>query len=169
MDQTKRCFKCGVVKPIADFYKHPQMKDGHLNKCKECTRADTQRNYADHIDYYHKYDQDRYRKNKDRLLAHIYRGIVNRCNGVQRKYSSTGTTPISIAEWKSFCTSTRAEFDKLYDAWEKSGFQRRMAPSIDRIDNNRGYTIDNMQWLSQSDNSRKGTMPLSEWRRKPAP
>ena len=169
MDQTKRCFKCGVVKPIADFYKHPQMKDGHLNKCKECTRADTQRNYADHIDYYHKYDQDRYRKNKDRLLAHIYRGIVNRCNGVQRKYSSTGTTPISIAEWKSFCTSTRTEFDKLYDAWEKSGFQRRMAPSIDRIDNNRGYTIDNMQWLSQSDNSRKGTMPLSEWRRKPAP
>lgn len=169
MDQTKRCFKCGVVKPIADFYKHPQTKDGHLNKCKECTRADVQKNYTNHIDYYHKYDQYRYRENKNRLLDHVYRGIVNRCNGVQRKYSSTGTTPISMAEWKSFCTSTSTEFDKLYDAWKKSGFQRKMAPSIDRIDNNRGYTIDNMQWLSQSDNSRKRAMPLSEWRRKSAP
>ena len=38
---VKTCFKCDKEKPLADFYKHPQMGDGHLNKCKACTRADS--------------------------------------------------------------------------------------------------------------------------------
>lgn len=42
----KTCFKCGVSKSLADFYKHPRMADGHLGKCKECSKADTAVRFA---------------------------------------------------------------------------------------------------------------------------
>lgn len=45
MESTKICFKCGIEKPLSEFYKQPQMADGHLNKCRDCTKKDVRARY----------------------------------------------------------------------------------------------------------------------------
>lgn len=55
----KQCFKCGERKPLTEFYKHPAMKDGRVNKCKECNKRDVSENRAKRIDYYRAYDRER--------------------------------------------------------------------------------------------------------------
>jgi hypothetical protein len=39
----KPCIKCGVPRELTEFYRHPGMADGRLNKCKECHRLDVKR------------------------------------------------------------------------------------------------------------------------------
>ena len=36
--QLRRCWICGQLKPISDFYRDRSRKSGYDNKCKECSR-----------------------------------------------------------------------------------------------------------------------------------
>lgn len=51
------------------------------------------------------------------------------------------------------------KFDKLFRSYKLSHGNRRKAPSVDRINNKKGYTLDNMQFLSVPDNRRKASIP----------
>jgi hypothetical protein len=68
----KRCFKCLQYKPLDSFYKHPQMPDGHVNKCKSCNKKDVQENYRKNIGYYKDYDYRRTRTPERRAKKIIY-------------------------------------------------------------------------------------------------
>lgn len=52
----KKCFKCGRLLDRSQFYRHPQMDDGLLGKCKDCARRDVIVNRQRRIDYYRRYD-----------------------------------------------------------------------------------------------------------------
>lgn len=56
-------------------------------------------------------------------------------------------------------------FLKLYKKWQKNNFERKFAPSIDRIDNTKGYTLDNLQFTSHFENTGKDKRNLC-WARK---
>ena len=54
----KKCFKCGAEKALHEFYKHKMMADGHLNKCKECTKIDVRKHRREN-DSVREYDRER--------------------------------------------------------------------------------------------------------------
>lgn len=66
----KRCFKCGATKPLDEFYRHGGMADGHLGKCKVCTRKDVHENYVKRRPYYSAYEAERSQWPERKLAKH---------------------------------------------------------------------------------------------------
>lgn len=60
----KTCFKCNIEWPLIFFYKHSQMKDGHLNKCKKCSKKDALENRKKNIEKVRAYDRCRAKSEK---------------------------------------------------------------------------------------------------------
>jgi len=71
--KRKRCFKCKRSKVITLFYRHKMMADGHLNKCKECTKLDVRLHRALNLRKIRAYDRARARTEKRK--AHTRRVV----------------------------------------------------------------------------------------------
>lgn len=154
----KKCFRCSKILSFKYFYKHPQMGDGHLNKCKECTKSDVRENYKKNIEYYRGFDKKRQRQDINRILSHRYNSMRQRVEGRGIvNYRVGGMEILTKTDWNKWCQENMESFMEIYQAWEESGFNTKLTPSIDRIDPRIGYTYDNIQWLSKSDNCSKYT------------
>lgn len=109
----KECFKCGQVKPLSAFYKHKQMADGHVNKCKECNKADVRQNRKAKADYYREYDRKRgnrqgldYVKEYRKKYPNKYRAVTMVNNAIR-----SGNLHKQPCEVCGVCDSVHAHHD----------------------------------------------------------
>lgn len=84
--EEKRCFKCGKVKALSEFYSHPEMGDGHLNKCKDCAKADVSLNYRAHRNHYASYERQRNQR-PERKEARLEHQKVRRSNNPDKYHA----------------------------------------------------------------------------------
>lgn len=99
----------------------------------------------------------RYEKTKRGFLMRAYRNMQSRVRGVQRRkfHLYRGCDLLPREEFYAFALSS-AEFHRLFREWEESSYDRKLTPSVDRIDSSLGYGVCNMQWVTHSENSRRG-------------
>lgn len=101
----------------------------------------------------------KYEKTKNGFLMRLYRNMQSRIDGVQKQkfHLYEGKTLIEREVFYNWAKNN-ATFHSLFDAYEKSNYDRKLAPSVDRINSKFGYDLSNMEFITHSENSRRGAM-----------
>jgi len=133
MTDLKQCATCKKNKTAAQFHKKKRAIDGLNSRCKKCENTAVNA--------------------RQRTRA----GLVTKIYGNQLNHSKTrGHIPpkysrVDLQEWLFL----QDRFHLMYDEWVKSGFVKKLTPSIDRLNDSRGYAFDNIQLVTWEDNYKK--------------
>lgn len=131
--ETKICRDCHTEKPLTDFYPDKTTKDGYRYECKECCSI------------HHKI----YRKTKERIVNVAYSRQKQNC-----KFRDHELPTYTLMELKWWMFS-QPKFHKMYEEYVASNHNIWMKPSVDRINSDLSYTLDNIQlvtWRENHDN-----------------
>jgi len=109
----------------------------------------------------------KYEKTVNGFLMRLYRNMQSRVTGVQKAkfHLYEGKRLLNREDFYNWAKSS-TKFHILFNEWEKSGYERKLSPSVDRIDSSRGYEMDNMEWVTHSENSRRGSISKARQRDK---
>jgi 5-methylcytosine-specific restriction endonuclease McrA len=149
----KQCFKCGVTQPFDNFYKHPRMADGHLNKCKTCAKRDVSVNYRANKSHYQEYERKRELQPKRRVDKKTYRRRWNRVH-TDRKNTYTAERRACRRRARPKWVS-RTDLKRVYKNCPEGMVVDHIVPL--KNPNVCGLHVPwNLQYLTPAENSSKG-------------
>jgi hypothetical protein len=104
-------------------------------------------------------DTKKYEKTKKGFLMRLYRNMESRVKGIQKVkiHLYEGKSLLTRDEFYKWSESSNI-FHKLFEEWESSNYERRLTPSVDRIDSSLGYELQNMEWIPFHENCRRGAI-----------
>lgn len=182
MENTKVCSKCDRELPLSEFCKDKHTKDGLCYQCKECRQQYRKQYYtanreleleqqkqwrADNPDYFKQYDAKRYADNAEyfkQWFAKRYTTLEGyaynvRHNNLQadRMQGRIGANedPLPTIEEYIELLQQPDFYDKKQYHWSEMG--------LDRIDNSKPHTIDNVVPCTTEHNVKRHTMPFEEF------
>jgi len=134
----KVCKRCRKEKEISEFWKDKRLKDGLNIYCKECMKKFSE-------EYYH---------TEKGLISYMYKHIKQ--NSKKRKHKLPNFSKKELIKWLY-----KNKFKKLFNQWKKSGFNKWLVPSIDRLDDSKPYTFDNIRLVTWAENYKKSRKDIS--------
>ena len=141
MKKEKACTRCGIVKPINGFSKGKSSSDGYQTICKYCAKIMSME----------------YNRTKRGLVRRMYR---NQCNS--SIFRGHNLPLYTIDQFGDFALSSYL-FNKLYENWAMSGYEKDKAPSFDRKDDSIGYSFNNLnRWMTWGENNKKANSNMRD-------
>lgn len=130
---NKICKTCNEIKPLSCFEKGKAHKDGYRNTCKECVSTRVKLRA----------------RTPEGRIAYLYSQQAGRSK--IRGHSAPLHTQNELLKWA---------YDNglipLYESWKKSGYLKDLAPSVDRLNANMGYSLTNIRLVTWAENKEKG-------------
>lgn len=128
----KTCKDCKIEKEDADYY-------GVQNECKECTKKRVKEN------------SKRVGTKYDFSEKGVFR-VIYKTQKRNQKLRGHGDMPYSKVELIEWCKKNN--FDQLFSAWRDSGNLISLKPSVDRLDDFKGYSFDNIRLGTWKENKK---------------
>lgn len=153
--QTKTCTKCGIEKPLSEFHKRPERKNGFRSDCKSCEYIRHEIYRKQHKELYSKSNKNWRNKNKDKVqqdrvkirketpwILTWYR-INSRCNTkTNPDYNLYGGRGIKNKLTKEDCKFL----------WFRDKAYLLKQASIHRKNSDGNYTVSNCKYIEQTKN-----------------
>ena len=130
---TKKCTKCNTAKPLSEFNKKADGKNGVSHQCRCCSKKSN-------IEYY---------RSKNGIISKLY--MHQKENSKRRKMRLPTYSKQELKEW----LFSQELFHTLYDNWKRLDYQWIYVPSVDRKNDYLGYTLDNIQLMTWGENKAK--------------
>lgn len=125
----KTCSVCKKNLPLDMFNKQSTGKQGVRADCKDCLK--------------------RFIRSKHGVINQMYSGCIGRTK-------KKGFTPVSFTkeELEKWVYSNK-EFHTLYDEWVLEDYPTALKPSLDRLDDYKGYSLDNIRIVTANTNVKR--------------
>jgi hypothetical protein len=103
------------------------------------------------------WDYKAYEKTQNGFLMRMYRNMKSRIAGINKPKAHLYKgkelfDKETFYEWAN-CSPM---FMVLFRQYTESGYLRKNAPTVDRIDSSKGYFLGNIEWVTHSVNSSRG-------------
>lgn len=101
----------------------------------------------------------KYEKTINGFLMRKYRNMLSRVLGIQKKKAHLYKNKSLLSKDKFYEWAVKQDtFHKLWSEWVNSNYDRKLCPTVDRINPRIGYELSNMEWITHSENSRRSSI-----------
>ena len=159
---TKKCTGCGEVKSLEDFQKHKSTKDGLQVWCAYCLKKDQKRRLNTELGFLKKrYSdiKDRCRQDNRKFYFTVdeFLAAFEKHKSIYGMKSAWGPGPDHLEQHLPIKMIHEGNGKKGQKGVAKGSKRIPSNLSVDRLDSNRDYTLQNIIFIRGDENSRKNS------------